>query len=206
MNVYVDDQAYALAAESAGTIGDAVEQVRKGVSAGDRVLIGLRCDGLDVVGNELEDALRRPSAHVQRLDITTGAPLPLVIEALEQSLMVLEDSRKDLAEVVTHLSTGQTAKGMGLLAEAFRNWQQINEALGSSMAMLKIDPDGFPVGELSATQAILAPRELLTHIKDVVETHDHVLLADILQYEFDTVAATWKSLIEAVLARAHSEP
>jgi hypothetical protein len=204
VNVYVDDCAYPIGTDAVGTLGDVVEQIRKSVASAERALISLRCDGLDITRAELSDALRRPATQVQRLDVMTGQPVVLVVEALEQALAVLDGSRADLTEVVTHLSAGQTAKGMSRLAEAFHAWQQINEALGSSLAMLGIDPNELRVGELTATQAILAPRELLTHVKDVVETHDHVLLADILQYEFDTVATTWKALLEAVLARAQS--
>ncbi len=202
MNVYVDDQQIGIDDMPDATVGQVVERIRQTASNRQQVIVELRCDGLDVTGPDLNEMLARPSCQVERLDVQTGSPSTLVIDALDQAVAVLDQAGSALAAIVDDLNAGRTGDGMNKLAEAFRDWLMVHDAIGKSLAMLNLDADKLTVEGQSATQAILAPRDLLLQIREVVQNRDHVQLADILQYEFDNAIRTWRTLVQAILGEA----
>ena len=51
------------------------------------------------------------------------------------------------------------------------------------------------VRDKSILELLARPRDVLLKIKSALEAQDHVLLADLLQYEFTDVSEDWHTII-----------
>ena len=49
------------------------------------------------------------------------------------------------------------------------------------------------------------PKEVLLHIRNALLAEDHVLLADVLRYEFDDVTNSWYALIARIRQEAEGD-
>jgi hypothetical protein len=81
-------------------------------------------------------------------------------------------------------------------------WQQIHEAVSKSIHMLELDIDATMVDDRTLAEVITKPRNALAQIKDALQSQDHVLLADVLQYEFHDVAADWHTVLASLIDAA----
>ena len=68
--------------------------------------------------------------------------------------------------------------------------------------MLGIDPENIMIQNESFETVISKPKEILLQIKKALQSQDHVLLADILQYEFKEVTDQWHLIIARIRQEA----
>ncbi|MCP4246643.1 MAG: hypothetical protein GY778_06310 [bacterium] len=201
MDVYLDDKPTTLHVGDAGTLGELVENAGRQVGANDRVIVGIVCDGIDVDSGDFEAALAEPADRYGRIDLQSGSVEALVRDALAQAQQVLADTESLREQVVDDLTRGQTEQARTGLGECLKNWSQVHQAVTQSIAFLKLDPGTLMVGDRSLDAAINAVGEQLTLVKDALLAGDDVMLADVLQYEFDEVCTVWNAAIEAILGR-----
>jgi len=181
-----------------GTLEEALRCLQHEWCSPGHLVIGLKCDGLDIAHGEMAKALAKPVTEFKRLEVSTGRPGELVGEAMDQAMTALAETGRARTDVADLLTQGKTAEGIEALAESLSVWQQIHEAIAKSIRMLELEPDRVTIMGQPLEDAIGRPRDMLLQVKQALEAHDYVLLADVLQYEFDEVAELWKAVLAEI--------
>jgi len=118
-----------------------------------------------------------------------------VFEAMNQASVSLAATESTIQNVADLFTQGQTNDAIQSLGQCLRVWQQVHAAVAQSIQMLGVDPGVTTIRDASLTDAIAMPKDVLRQVKSALEAQDHVLLADILQYEFSEVTEQWHDII-----------
>jgi len=204
MQVYVDGAKVDEDFGDGGTLEDTIRKVQETQCAPDQLVIGLSCDGQEVPGPQIPATLKMPADDFDRLDVVTSTKGRLVGEAMDQASDTLNEAEEALQEIASLLIEGRTAEALAGLGDCARVWQQIHESIIRSIELLQIDPEKMRVREGTLTDAMLQPRSVLQQIRDALQAQDHVLLADVLQYEFAEAMEDWHAVIAGIRASAKS--
>lgn len=195
MEVLVDDVPVDTVFGGTSTIEDALHHVQSHNCLPDRLVIGLRCDGQDVPVNAMADTMGKPVSSCELLEVFTGTKAELVRDAMAQASACLTETQEACQQVAELLTEGKTVEAAEALGGCLRVWQQIHDAVGKSIQMLQLDALQTTVNDDTLLAAISKPKEILLQVKEALQVRDHVLLADILQYEFPAVTAQWHDII-----------
>lgn len=204
MQVFVDDNQVEEALVGSGTIEDALRRVQSHLSKPDRLVIGVRCDGRDVPPDAMAATMQQPTSSVERLEVFTGTRGALVTDAMAQASTCLAETEEACRRSAELFTEGETVEAAETLGECLRVWQQIHEAVGKSIEMLQLDPEQATVNEQSLIEVISKPKEILLQIKEALQDRDHVLLADLLQYEFPEVTSQWHAVVASLQQQAEN--
>jgi hypothetical protein len=177
------------------SVEHALRQVQAHLGTPSRLVIGIRCNGRDIPSDELPAILRSPVAEVTQLEVFTSTVEGLVVGAMQQASLSLQESEANCRQVAELLAGGKTTEGIRLLGVCLGAWQQIHEAVAKSIQLLSLDAECLTINDEPLARIIGRPKEVLMQIKQALHAHDHVLLADVLQYEFGEVTEQWYSLI-----------
>jgi hypothetical protein len=102
-------------------------------------------------------------------------------------------------EVAELLERGETKLALDRLHKIISEWHAIAAAYTNLAKMLHITLAELPVHDLNGE---LVLNEFCRHFEEIqtaLRNQDFVLLADILQYEFDAAITNWMSLLESTL-------
>ena len=203
MEILVDDKpGHDSLFEGATTLEAALRRVQDGLGEPDRVVTGLRCDGRDVAANKMAATLGESVQSVARLEVFTATRGELVVDAMQQASKCLSETEPACGRVAELLTQDKTGEAAEALSECLRIWQQIHDALAKSIEMLNIDPAQVTANDQPLHELIARPKETLMQVKQALQNRDHVLLADVLQYEFSDVIKTWHDVIATVRREA----
>jgi hypothetical protein len=195
VEVFVDDRRVDDALAAGATVEDAVRLVQSSVCSADRMVVGLRCDGRDIPADAMPDTLGKPANSFERLDVITGGRAELVADAMARASTCLSETEGSCRRVAELLTEAKTVEAAEMLGDCLRIWQQIYDAVGKSIEALQLDPERTTINDESLMDLIGKPKNVLLQIKSALQARDHVLLADILQYEFQEVTKSWHDLI-----------
>ncbi|MHC5111710.1 MAG: hypothetical protein ACYTHJ_17735 [Planctomycetota bacterium] len=201
MEVFVDNHRVDQEMAMTGTLEETVRHLQQGFCKPGRMVVGLRCDGKEIIANEMAATLNQPTASWEKLEVFTGTPGSLVGDAMGQASGMLAQSEELYQAAAQGLAEGNTQAGIESLAACITIWQQVHEAVGKSIQMLTVDPDAIMINDITLTEAVGKPRDVLMQIKGALQAGDHVLLADILNYEMQETTELW----HAVVTTLHSE-
>jgi hypothetical protein len=198
MQVLLDSQPCSFGEASSRSVGEVLEDILARVRAQNRVVICIRCDGLEVEPGELEHVLSKPADAYERIEFVSGTAGELVIDALGRIQAMLADLEPTKAQAVEFLNQGQTPRAMELLKPYFETWRHAHEAVQQSAALLGLDLtvmalEGMPFMDIFSRFA-----QQLRQLKDAFEAKDMVTLTDILTYEADAITRQWIDIVELV--------
>jgi len=200
VDLYLDGRKCACDHKLGATLDDVLDTVRDNNIESSRAILGLVCDGIDVVGDEVLSVLGKHADDFKRIDVETGAPDELIAHALDGASEMLKSAETKRSDVVTMLQEGKTGDAIILLGECLGHWQQINDAIAKSVSLLSTVGTSLQE-ELEKLSDTLKPvTDKLNDIKDSLKSQDYVALADILEYELDEVTASWQAVINTILA------
>jgi len=202
VEVFVDDNKVDAAFASEGTVEDALRRVQSDLCPPGRMVIRLSCNGEDIRSDAMAATLRKPASSFERLDVFTDVKGALVAEAMIQAATSLEQTEAECGRVAELLTEGKIAEGVDTLGECIGAWQQIHEAVAKSIQMLELDVEKTTFNDERLIEMISRPKEALLQIKDALRSQDHVLLADVLQYELNDVTGQWHAIIAELRKRA----
>jgi hypothetical protein len=203
---FLDDDKIDAAFAGDRTVEEALRYVQSDLCPPGRMVVGLRCDGLDVHGDAMAATLGKPASSFQRLDVFTDTKGALVAEAMIQAAASLRQTETECGHVAELLIEGKTTQGIEALAFCVGAWQQIHEAVSKSIQMLGLDPEKTTINGQALLEAIAKPKEALLQVTNALQSQDHVLLADVLQYEFGDVTEQWYAIITDLRERAQELP
>ena len=202
MDLFVDDQKVDDDRMAGGTLAELLRDVQANCCPPPRILVGFRCDGEAVVEGAMASTLRRPAGSFELLEVFTGTREDLVADAMNQASASLEDTEGVTQNVAELLMEGKSGEGIERLGECLRVWQQIHDAVVKSLELLRLNPAQVIVRDEPLAAALEKPKDVLLQIKGALQDQDHVLLADILQYEFADVTDMWHTLIARIRQEA----
>lgn len=202
MEVFMDDHQIEGDFAAECTVGEALRQVQSTIHTPGRIVVGLRCDGENVPTNDMGSTLAKATSDFERLDVVTGTRQSLVLDAMTQASAALDETGDQCQQVADLLTEGNTAEGVKTLGECLGVWRQVHDAVNQSLQLLKIDPEAMKFDDDQLATLISGPKDILLQVKQALESKDHVLLADIMQYEFESVTRQWQDLIGVIRQRA----
>jgi len=207
MDLFIDDEKIDFQFTPSESLGQGLRRVQNHACADGRMIVGVKSDGVPLLGQELTDALAQPPGDYACLELATSLPAKLVASAMVEASKTLARTDEKRDEIAERLSEGKTAEGLAALTESLAVWHQVHDAIVQSISMLGIDPVAIMVGDEPLERTLDVPKEQLEQIRTALTVQDFVLLADILQYEFPACVQTWQELIETVgmLAAQHEQ-
>jgi len=198
VDVYVDDKPYEPSGADTQSLSDLINEVRRSLESEGRMVVAIRCDGVDITGGDFEKAMVNSTGDYGRIDLYTGSARDLVEDALDQADSLLAGSDGDRQAVVDGLGAGKTSEAIVALSRCMQVWHQVHQGIANSLAILDIDPADLKVHDVTIPDLLQTTRDRLFQLKDAIEARDYVLLSDTLQYEFDDVIGAWKATITAI--------
>jgi hypothetical protein len=202
VEIYLDDCRADTATGADASLSDLLDEMKQRAFSAGRLIVAITCDGIDVAGPHLAETLQRSVTAFERIEMQTADPASLVTEALETARLLLNESDRAAQQVVDLLTQGKTSTALPQLAECCRAWSQVHEAICNAVTMLRIDPDKLIVGDRTMPEVLIGPLEKLKTLKESLEAGDHVLVGDLLTYEFPEAMTAWRMLIDAVAGEA----
>ncbi len=186
------------------TIEAAVRHVQSEVCTPGRLVVRLRFDGEDVSEEALASTLQKEVSSCSRLELFTSTKQALIGEAMNQASASLHETEETCRQVAGLLTEGKTQEGMQAFSDCLTVWRQVHRAVLQSIQMLDLDVDAMTVGDEPISAIIARPKEVLLQVREALRVDDHVLLADLLQYEFSDVTNQWFILIARIREEAES--
>ncbi|MCP4593672.1 MAG: hypothetical protein GY842_23295 [bacterium] len=198
VHVYVDDLSFESGLDAAGTVGELLDEVRASLCGSARMVMGVRADGLDITGEEYGDTLGRAAETFDRFDFITADPRRVVCEALDDCQGLLTEADAHRTEAIELLTRGDSDEGTRVLGECCRRWQQVNSAILNAVALLGLDPGVLVVDDRPLAEALNGALAPLNQVREALAARDFVLIADVLQYEFDPAIEGWHVVLATV--------
>lgn len=195
MDVYLNDNKVEGELDTSGAVRDVVMRVQDRYCGEGHVVMSIHCDGAEIDPEAMAEMLARPAGDVGRLEVHTSSKSALVHDAMAQSSATLGHTEAACRRVAELIHEGEAQEGIELLGQCLHVWQQIHEAVAKSIAMLELDADAITIRDEPLVDIIGMPKDSLLQIKQALTSKDHVLLADILQYEFSEVTDRWHAVI-----------
>lgn len=205
MQLFCDDQPVAGAPPDIETIADTLRHVQSSVCHPERLVVRLRCDGQDVVSDGIETVLARQTSTVERLEVFTATRKGLVANVMNHASSSLQETEDAARRVADMLTEGKTREAMETFGECLRIWQQIHQAVTKSVAMLALDIEKITIQDEPMIDIISRPKDILVQVREALVNKDHVLLADLLQYEFRDVTDQWFAVIARIREEVESQ-
>ena len=202
MDLFLDDKKVEDNGVGGGTLEQTLREVQINLCPPRRILVGFRCDGEEIVSAAIVAAMQRPVASFERLEVFTSTREDLVADTMGQASSSLEETESTTQRVAELLMEGKTVEGIERLGECLRVWQQVHDAVAKSLELLRLDPQKTTVRDQPLLAALERPKDVLLQIKGALQAQDHVLLADILQYEFAEVTDMWHTMIARIRQEA----
>lgn len=197
MDVFLDDRPIT-PHDHGCSLGQLLDDTKASLAAGGRIVVGVCCDGIDIIHEDFEAQLDQPATTFDRIELTSAEPLAMVADALAGAIGLLDESQSGAEKVVDLLSAGQTESALHHLGDCCRAWIQIHQAICQAIEMLDIDPGAFEVSSQPLEALLAKPIDHLAQIKSAVTTADFVLLADLIRYEFPDSIACWRTIAGAL--------
>ena len=183
MDVLVDGVVVDGAFAQGKTLEEALRHIQANLCKPEHLVMGLRCNGEDIPANGMDTFLKRSSDEVERLEVLTNTRCAVVADAMEEASKSLSQTADAVTHIVELLATGKTADALGGLAKCMTAWQQVHQAVVHSIGMMSLDLQRETINGESLADLLTQPKDVLTQVRDALKTQDHVLLADLLEYE-----------------------
>lgn len=206
MDLFIDDKATDPDFTEGKSLDEALRYVQTDICDGHRFVVRVTCDGQEILADDMEDVLRKPADSFERLELFTSTKGSLVAEAMKEAHASLEQTDRACREAGELLSQGKTAEGIEALGECLAVWQQIHEAVAKSFQLLALKTDSITIQDEPLEVVLGKPRDILTQVKEALESRDMILLADLLIYDLTEVTAQWLAIVNRLRDEAIVEP
>lgn len=207
MTIHLDEQTFVESRLPAGaTVQELVRTAQGDLAGTGRILIGLRCGGEEVSPEALERMLGEPVSRFERIQLISERPRQVVLKILNEAREAFRESAGMAESAATALIAGRVGEAMNILGEAAGAWGMAHESVVKSAALLRVDPAQLTMDGRPASAWLVELASRLRDIKGAVEARDHVLLGDLLRYEFDGTLAAWSRFLDAFIDQVRTLP
>jgi len=200
MSIYLDDRQLpvdALAADA--TVAQVLDLARAEAARTGTLIVGLRCDHNPVPAEQIEELLAQPAGGYQRIDLLTGRPKELVLEALEQTRSAFAQTFASLKRASDDISAGRIGEAMRSLSDCISTWVSAHQAVVQSANLMQMSFDQLQFNGQPASVWLERLASRLSDLRTAIEARDHVQLGDILRYELDETLREWEQMLDAFI-------
>ncbi len=195
MAVYIDDEAVTLKGTELGAV---IEDARTLMEGRGRVIVEVNLNGRPLLGQELDQS-RTMAVDGAEIRLVSAQPRDLAVETLSQVHAQLNEARRAQHQAADLLQRDHPKEAMKEIGKAVAVWQQTQQAVRFSTALLGISLEGrlFEGKPISEAMDLLVAR--LISLRDMMTAGDSLGLADSLQYEWSEVVEQWQRLVDQIL-------
>lgn len=183
----------------ASTLGSTLAEVQKQKVGSDDVISQIWVDGELLTAERLADWKARPASEFNEARVEAQPRKNLVSIGLNTIRQGLTESADLRNAIVTSLQQGQIDRAMHSLADYLGMWNTTQKSIVSACHLMDCEFANLDIDVAGQSQNIHdLVAELTSHLQDVktsIENRDFVMLADLLNYEFEGLTATWETLI-----------
>lgn len=183
-----------------------VDAARARLAGTGRLLIRVRVNGADATPESLEEQLPAPIGSFERLELISDQPKAIVLDVLREAQRQFSNSFEHIKDASDAFSAGDPAAAMTQLAHSVEIWAKTQEAVVKSVSLLKLDLDAVVVEDRPLAEWLQEVVKQLSDVSSAIKDRDHVLLADILRYEFDESLQAWERLLAGIMEHVTDLP
>jgi hypothetical protein len=165
-----------------------------------RIVVEVVIDDQPVTPEELAQA-QDVSVVGRKIVLASADPRELAADALEAAHRQLDAAQTDLIAASQLIQQDRASEGMKKLSEALEVWQNTQQAVVQSAALLKIDVQTLTAGEQSAESLFTQTADRIRQLRELVTASDLLGLADTLAYEWPETTRAWQVMIDTLLKR-----
>jgi hypothetical protein len=196
MAIYLDDEAVDLPGEDLGAV---LAAARDRLEPEGRVVVEVAMEGQTLDAQALEQQDQIPVVDGAEVRLYTADPVELSVETLGQVRTALAHAGELQADAADLLQRDDADTALGKVAEAVQVWLQVQQAVLHAALLAEVELDelnvaGEPVS--GYTDELIAR---LTELRDAIQAHDTVALADTLAYEWPDIVDRWDRVIGALI-------
>ncbi|MFQ5412439.1 MAG: hypothetical protein ACE5EC_09065 [Phycisphaerae bacterium] len=183
------------------TVGGLIDRLKDGLSESGSMIFAVACEREEVPPDRLNETLEKPVSSISRLDLISGRPERIALEALEQTRDSFADTFAGIKQSAEALASGNLEKGMHSLVDCVEAWADVHEAVTQGGALVHLDFEKTVIEDRHILDCLNDLNTKLREIKEAVESRDHVLLGDILRYEMDGTLRNWEMMLDSVIGQ-----
>ncbi len=182
------------------TVAHAADLAKAALHGSGRLILSVVCDGDEIDAQRLKDVLRSPYGQFAAIEFLSGAPHAAVRDALVQAQQIFAESFAQVREVSAALSSGDIPAAMQGLVHCVAAWSNMHEAVVQGGALVDVDFDRLVLGGRHVLDWLGDLNQRLRDMRDAIESRDHVMLGDILNYEIDETLRGWETMLREFTA------
>jgi hypothetical protein len=206
MSVYLDYEPFAAESIADPTLEQLLDQARSRLVGSGRLIMSLRCDDHDLSPDQISQMLPEPVSRLGRLDLISADGVQVILETLQQCRREFATTLTDVKAAAELLTAGNISEAMSRLGQALAVWAQVHDATLTSGRLIGIDYSILSVNGVRVADTMTKLVETLRSLKEAIESRDHVLLGDILQYELDETLREWEQMLDGVIEHIQGRP
>lgn len=200
MNLLLDGELLGASGMAAGaTVGEALESAKSRLSGTGSLIFAVRCDGSEVSPETLEEVLSRRTDEFGEVEFISGRPAEVVVAALAQTRAALGETPATAREAAHALSRGRVSEAMASLVRCLAVWGQVHESVVQGGGLCRVDFEALVIDGRSMLDHLHELTRQLRGLRSAIESGDHVLLGDMLQYEMEGMIRGWDRILDGII-------
>ena len=197
MQVHIDGIPTAL---SGVTLGEIVLAAQDRLEPSGRVIVEVTLNDEPIVGNDLAER-QHEAVGEGVVKLVTADPKELITETLVELGHQLKIAGELQAKAADLLQHDKEKEALEHISQAMTIWQQTEEAVRHSAAMLSLPLDTMQIDGQPFTRMTEGLVQQLGGLRDLIQSRDTVGLADALAYEWPETVKKWQKMIEQLIAK-----
>lgn len=205
MRVYLDEKPLpdnAIGIET--TIAEAVEAARGRLIDNGGLIVSLKCDGEMIGAERIGTVMAQKVGEFDRIDLLSGEPRQVVIEAMCDIRTSFQETYAAVKGAAESLANGKLDESMKMINQCVAIWARANESVLQAISLLRLKIQDIVIDEKPLLDWLRDITARLRELKEAIEARDHVLLGDILRYEFDETLEQWERILDGFIAYVKS--
>ncbi|MEM9372842.1 MAG: hypothetical protein AAGA55_04285 [Planctomycetota bacterium] len=199
MKLIMDGQTVA---DDVAGVAQAIDLAREKSAEVGRLIIEVTADGASA-----EALLETPPADdagVVELGVVTASKGAFLAETLHDAGDALDRVRIDQKQAADLIDRGEVAEATASLGGVMEGWQAVRTVVEQASALMGVDLHSFEVDGTGAAETITGFASDLVGLRDAVSNEDWSALGDVLAFDLEQRAESWKVLLDGLIAHARS--
>ncbi|ADG83621.1 hypothetical protein [Thermincola potens] len=191
MKLYIDGKEVQWSGQDIDSFWQAVN---KELQPNQRVVVEVKCDGLEVNNEALEDCIKN---GVGQIEIFSNTPAELIFDGLAYAVEYLPRLIQGLGKVVQLIQEGEEGEAVRLFLPALEGIEWLNSLL-TAIETFGIQKEVTDAIKQKIPEIIHDFKSQMETLLAAWENFDYLLVADILEYEVIPLLEELKSIVEMV--------
>jgi hypothetical protein len=204
MQVRVNNQDYQTSAGPDQTLGELAQEVAQADPAVPHLVVNIHCDGQPLPDDQMDQMLAKPIRDFQQLELVTQPLGPLVAGTLAETRDRFAQADAARTQIAELLNQGRWEPAFEQLQGLFNAWRDVQKAVVMAAQALNVSLNDLTTEDRPIDEVFETFKKLLAELKEAMLARDLVLVADLLQYEFEQPFQDWRMLLDQLHERAEA--